>query len=217
VGWTLVFAVIWLSIPALAVGVHKEIAYLLSWIPSIMETSLDMLSYTDTKNQALFSMVIRFFSDCGQGVNVLHLTFEQGKALGYALAAFLYLSVFIPPKGKLRDQKLDYALLFCFLPLFNPNGWILNFVALVVPYMFLIAYLIEVKWKDLFVAACVVAGFMATSLMAQDVVGNDMQNRGELFSNVTIGTLLLVIALLKLKFYGMHRLFQEGKINEGLA
>ena len=162
-------------------------------------------------------MVIRFFSDCGQGVNVLHLTFEQGKALGYALAAFLYLSVFIPPKGKLRDQKLDYALLFCFLPLFNPNGWILNFVALVVPYMFLIAYLIEVKWKDLFVAACVVAGFMATSLMAQDVVGNDMQNRGELFSNVTIGTLLLVIALLKLKFYGMHRLFQEGKINEGLA
>ncbi len=200
--WMMVFVVIWLSIPALAVGIQQEIAYLSSWFPSIIGTSLDKWSYMDTKNQSLISMTIRFFSDCGYGINVVHLTFEQGKFLGYFLSALLYVLALIPPFGKPRDQRIDYALLFSFLPLFNPNGWIVNFVALAVPYTLLIGYLIEVKWKDAFVATCVVVGFMASSLMAQDIVGNNMQNRGELFSNVTLGTLLLVFALLKLKFEG---------------
>jgi hypothetical protein len=205
VAWTMLFIVIWLLIPALAVGVHKEIAYLFSWIPSMMETSLDKWSYMVPKNQSLISMAIRFFSNCGFGINVGHLTFEQGKFLGYALAAFLYLLALIPPFRKPRDQEIDYALLFSFLPLFNPNGWEINFVALAVPCMLLIGYLIEVKWKDFFVVACMGVGFIATSLMARDIVGNDMHNLGGLYSNVTIGTLLLVVALLKLKFVGRHQ------------
>src|ERR1035441_4432918 len=174
-----------------------------------------MGSYVDTKNQSLISMTIRFFSDCGVGVNVVGLTFEQGKILGYALAAFLYVFVLIPPFGKPRDQRIDYALLFCFLPLFNPNGWMTNFVALAVSYMFLIGYLIEKEWKDFFVAACVVAGFIATSLIARDIIGNDLEARGEFLSNVSIGALLLVVALLKLKFMGTHQPVLGGKLNEG--
>jgi len=200
--WTVVFVAIWLSIPALAVGVQKEITYISTWIPSIMETSLDKRSYMDVKNQSLISMAIRFFSECGLSINIAYLTFQQGKILGYALAAFLYSLTLIPSFGKPRDQRIDYALLFSFLPLFNPNGWELNFVALAVPCMLLIGYLIEVKGKDLFVAGCVVTGFMATFLINRDIVGNRTQFFAELFSNVTIGTLLLVVALLKLKFVG---------------
>ena len=202
VAWTIAFAVLWLSLPALAVGIPKELAYLSSWIPSIIDTSLDMKSYTGPGNQSLFSMVIRLVTDCGQGVNVMHLTFEQGKLLGSAFAAVLYLLALIPPFGKPLDQRIDYALLFTFLPLFNPNGWGINFVVLAVPAMLLIAYLIKVKGKDRFVAACVVGGFLAISLLARDIVGKHVQNIGELLSHVTIGALLLVVALLKLKFFG---------------
>jgi hypothetical protein len=200
VGWTMVFIVVWLSIPALAVGIQKEITYLSNWIPSILENSLDTWSYIVPKNQSLISMAIRLFSESGFAINVTHLRYEQGKFLGYALAAFLYLLALIPPFKKPRDQRIDYALLFCYLPLFNPNAWELNFVALAVPYMLLIGYLIEVKWKDFFVVVCVIAGFMLTSLLARDLVGWHMQNLGQLYCNVTIGTLLLVAALLKLKF-----------------
>jgi len=200
VGWTMVFIVIWLMVPALVVGIHKEFEYLSAWIPSIMGTSLDTWSYIVPKNQSLISMAIRLFSESGFAINVTHLTFEQGKNLGYAFAAFLYTLALIPPFGRPRDQRIDYALLFSFLPLFNPNGWELNFVALAVPYMLLIGYLFETRWKDYFVVACVIAGFLVTSLLARDIVGNNLQNLGQLYCDVTIGTLLLVSALLKLKF-----------------
>ena len=159
-------------------------------------------------------MAIRFFSDCGLNINLTHLTFLQGKLVGYALAASLYVLALIPPFVKHRDQKIDYALLFCFLPLFNPNGWGINFVALAVPCMLLISYLIDVKGKDLFVAACVLGAFMATTLMARDIVGKNLQTLGELYSNVTIGTLLLVVALLKLKFGRLERSLTNEKSDE---
>ena len=58
--WTLVFGAVWLLLPVLVVGFQKEMAYLASWIPSIMQTSLDQGSLTDGKNQSLISMVLRF-------------------------------------------------------------------------------------------------------------------------------------------------------------
>ncbi len=199
--WTMVFVVAWLLLPSLAVSIKINTAYLSAWMPSIMETSLDMKSYTGPGNQSLISMVIRFFTDCGNGNNLMDLTFAQGKLLGAGLATFLYFLVLLPPAGKPRDPKIDYALFFCFIPLFNPNGWTVNFVALTVPVMFLIAYLVGVKGKDVFVSMCVFAAFLSTSLLARDIVGADIQRIGELYSNVTIGTLLLVVALLKLKFW----------------
>ena len=212
--WTMVFVVVFLLLPALAVGIQKETAYLSSWIPSIIETSLDKKSFTDTENQSLISMAIRFFSDSEKGINVMRLTFAQGKSLGCAFAACLYVLVLIPPFGKQRDQRMDYALLFSFLPLFNPNGWLVNFVALAVPYSLLIGYLIEIKWKDRFVVICVFAGFVLTALMAHDIVGKHAETRAELLSNVTIGALYLVAALLKLKFGRMNQIVQAGNHKE---
>ncbi|NTV29335.1 MAG: DUF2029 domain-containing protein, partial [Candidatus Omnitrophica bacterium] len=198
--WTVAFLAVWLALPALAVGIGKEWAYLSSWIPSIVETSLDHMSYIDSKNQSLISMVIRFLSDTGYNINIAHLTFRQGQLAGYAAAAGLYALALLPPFGRKRDQSVDYALLFCFLPLFNPNSWMINFIALAVPCMLLIGRLLESRGKNGWLLACLLLSFGLTTLMAQDIVGNDLENLGELFSNVTAGTLLLVAALLILKF-----------------
>ena len=128
------------------------------------------------------------------------MSFRQAQAAGYAAALVLYGVALAPGRTRPGDTRIDYALLFICLPLFNPNSWMLNFVALAVPYILLIGYLIEVKGKDMFVAACVIGAVLATVVMAQDIVGNDLENLGEAFSNVTFGTLLLFAALVKLKF-----------------
>ncbi|MDE2028356.1 MAG: hypothetical protein KGJ11_07425, partial [Candidatus Omnitrophica bacterium] len=171
-----------------------------SWLPFITQTSLDKLSYIDIKNQSLFSMVIRSFSASGMGVNIMHLSFEQGKILGIAISALLYALVLVKGKRQPGQAGLDAALLFCFMALFNPNGWELNFVALGLPYILLIGYLIEVKWKDSFVTMSVIMAAVLSSVFARDVLGKVMENDSNLCSNVTIATLLLIAALFQLKF-----------------
>lgn len=213
VAWTIVFAILWLVLPALAVGVQKEIGYISSWIPSIVQTSLDQASYLDAKNQSLFSMVLRFFTESGSNINITGLSFRQGEMVGYGLAAVLLSLVLVPPPGKPRDQSIDYALLFCFLPLFNPNGWLNNFVSLAVPCVLLLGRLLAERGKDRFVAACVLAAFFFLSLMSEEIVGDHWQNHAELFSDVTWGTLFLVAALIKLKFC-TPALVKAGPVSE---
>lgn len=199
--WTIVFTMLWLIVPAGYVGFEKEFQYLTSWLPSISQTSLDMGSYADFKNQSFYSMFIRFLSPTEYSVNVLSLNFFQAKFLGFLGSLLLYVLAVLPKKNASPEQsKYDLALLFICLPLFNPNAWMINFAALVVPYMVLIYYLMQRGKKDFFVFICVGAAFILTSLMSQDIVGNDLENWATELSCVTVGALFLFMALVKLKF-----------------
>lgn len=55
-------------------------------------------------------------------------------------------------------------------------------------------------WRDGFVLACVGLSFVFTSVLNQELAGNAVENFAEAHSFVTIGSLLLAAALLKLKF-----------------
>jgi len=211
VGFIAIFTVLYLMLPALYVGAEKAFEYLCSWIPSVISTSLDQSSYIDFKNQSIYSMIIRFFSPTEYHVNFLQLNFFQAKILGYAVAFILYLTAFI--RSSQRTSKEDYydvALLFICLPLFNPNAWMINFVALIFPYMALMYYLMKTSRKNFFIIACVALAFILTSWMSEDLVGNALESFAEVVSSVTVGTLFLYAALVKLKFFNNRKVIGKS-------
>lgn len=215
---TFLFLLVLLFLPVLAGGggVRKNISDLAAWLPSIVNSSLDAGSYLNFKNQSLFSMVLRFTTYSAHPVNVLDLSFAQALKTSYVCAFLLYLLVLLPARsvkssvstgtaGRRDTTTLDYGMIFICMALFNPNGWMTNFVALAFPYVLLVSYLIRVKGRDGFVLTLVVLSFILTSWMSQDIVGNRIENLSEMFSCVTLGALFLMAALVKLKFGSMEK------------
>ncbi len=199
--WTVMFTGLFLLLPAVWVGWSKNMAYLSSWIPSIIGTSLDTFSYTNYKNQSIISMVLRLFSPTEYHLQIMSLSFNQALILGYAAALALYAVVFIPGRLPSWDRKINYALLFICLPLFNPNAWLINFVALAVPFMFLIRYAFCALRRDWLVILGTALVSVMINLIGRDVTGKDLEAFVGLYSFTTWGSLILFAVLVKLKFW----------------
>jgi hypothetical protein len=197
--FSVLFTGLWLLLPALYAGFERNTGWLSTWLPSIIRTSLDHGSYFDFKNQSLISMVLRLLSPSPYHTNLFSFDFRTALLAAYGVCACLYLCALAPVKGR-DTRRLDYALLFTFLPLFNPNGWMTNFVSLAFPCVLLITHLQQVRMKDVFVLVCLALSFVFTTFASQDIAGNSLQNILEASSTVTIGALFLVAALVKLKF-----------------
>lgn len=196
---TVLFSVLYLFLPVLAVGWATNNLYLHTWWPVVMHTTFDYATYIDFKNQAISSMVLRLLTDSIYSHNFVSLGLKPALMVGYAIIAGLFVVALVPGRKK-GVSNVDYALILTFMPLFNPNGWMINYVALIFPYIYLLNYLRMVRAKDVFVLICVVLCFALTSWMSQDIVGNHWENIAAENSSVTLGALFLVAALAKLKF-----------------
>ena len=197
--WTALFLAALLILPAVCVGFRQEMRYLFAWFPSIISTSLDQGSYFDFMNQSIFSMVLRLAADSPYKGNLLSLDFHSALMLAYAVSCVLYLLALVPKKGK-DTRAIDYALLFVCIPLFNPNGWVLSFVALVYPCFVLIHHLFKVKFKDTFTLALLLMAAFIMVFWGRSLVGEDLQFVAEVSSFTTLGALLIMACLAKLKF-----------------
>ncbi len=198
--WAVFFGVLFLLIPALIVGLQKDLLYLSSWIPSIVSTSLDQFSYIDNKNQSIYSMFLRFFSPTIYHVNFLSISFDQALFYGRLAVLFIYLAVFIPGKSRSTQSAIDMALLMVCMSLFNPNGWMLNFVSLIPSFVLLIQYTVMNKAKDKFILFSLIAAFVLINITSQSLAGRSVENFGCNYSFTAWGGLIIYAALLKLKF-----------------
>jgi len=187
-------------IPALHVGVNQEATYLKKWLPFISETSLDKGSWYDPKNQALYSFVLRIIGEDSPFRPIAVLTFGQGLAIALLWGAVLYLSILIKTKRQQDTSSIDYALLFLCMALFNPNAWLANFVVFVFAYMVIVYHIIRTRYKDKCSLVLMVLSFIISSWFSESMVGDNLQKFFESLSTVTIGALLLVFILLRLKF-----------------
>jgi len=212
VALTVLFVMAWMLLPALYAGFEKNFSYLASWLPSISASSLDWASYVSYKNQSIFSFIARLLSPRPTYVIIGNLSFTQAMFIAYILAGLLYLAALIPAKNK-DTGNLDFALLFSYLPLFNPNGWMHNFVFLIFPFAYLINYLIKIKFKDYIVLTCLILAFILTSWLSPEVVGKSVTSISLELSCITIGALFMVLALLKLKF-GVFAAGEEKLLKE---
>ncbi len=197
----MIFILLYCLIPAVYVGVNTHIEYLKKWFPSITSTSLDKGSWYDYKNQSIYSLVLRFFSAASPyKISVANLTFDQSMAISFFLVTIIYSLIIFPKTKDGFYNPVEYSLLFICTALFNPNAWMHNFVIHIFVYMTLFYYLIRVNFKDKISLTGVVVSFVLMSLMSESIVGNSLENISEELSCVTIGTMILVFVLLRLKF-----------------
>jgi hypothetical protein len=191
-------------IPAVFIGFKTNLLYLKEWFPYITSTSLDRGSMITTKNHSLWTLPLRLFPNINS-FNAKLIT----------VALFVILMSFIVFKGRNNHKEegkicifyncLDYAMVFILIPLFNPNGWLHNFVILVFPYMVTVYYLCVNGFKDKTVLFLVFFSFILSSAGSLSLVGKNVQTILEYYFLVPTGALVLFAALVKIKFVDKNK------------
>ncbi|UCG35258.1 MAG: DUF2029 domain-containing protein [Candidatus Omnitrophota bacterium] len=192
-------------LPALVLGWDYNLSLQKSFFPFLCKTSLDFGSMSIHKNQSLVAMVTRFFSSFSEySINVLSLDkFKIGFLVGLT-CIFLYSLIFFPsrklPDNNRLKRMADYGMLYICMALFNPNGWIHAFIFLVFPYMVCLYYLFKIKHQDLLAWILV---FLSAAFCSwpDKLFIRSLEDSAEVYSFVTIGSLLLFCALCKIKFW----------------
>ena len=193
-------------LPSIVVGIDQNVAYLKSWIPSIVQgDSFEGGSWYDNKNQSLYSMVLRYVSTFKTTRPAFFdLSFYQGLLGSLVLGAFIYLPILFY-RGNVKDNNvIDYSLLFICMAIFNPNAWMVNFVVYLFVYIYISYYLIRVKFKDKITLSLFILSFILTSWTCEAIVGNDLEIYLEELSVITISAIVLFAGLLRLKFKGRN-------------
>lgn len=193
------FMLFYCFLPAAYVGVNTNSQYLKNWLPFISETSLDKGSWYDSKNQSLYSFILRMFSKDSPFNPIAQLTFSQALIISAAIGMLIYLLIVVRRKNK-ETELIDYSLLFLCMALFNPNAWLANFVFFIFAYMIIIYHLLNVKFKNKTTLIFMILSFILSSWAAQSVVGDSLQKFFEALSTVTIAAIILTGILLRLKF-----------------
>ncbi len=201
VALVLIAILLFCLLPAAYVGVENQIGYIKGWLPFISETSFDRPSLYDYKNQSLVALGLRYFTDSTPyNISVLGLTFNQGIFLALVGCFIIYLFIIFPRKNDNSAASLDYALLLIAMVLFNPNAWMHNFVVVIFPYMVLFHYLIKTNFRDKVTLFLVLLSFALLTLTSETFIGDGAETVLEEFSIVTVGMLVLMGALFRLKF-----------------
>jgi len=201
-GWILLFFAGLNLLPAIYVGPQSYLQDMKNWTPFVLEASLDRLSLYHFKNQSFTSMILRFFTaDTPYRACMIPLTFTQGRLLANALAILLATWVLIPGHRK-HPEPLQIASLFVLMPLLNPNGWMLNYTALLFAYAAALRVIISNPLKHKLPAALTALSFAMASLPSETLVGNHYENVAEEMSFITLGALTLLAALAVLKKKG---------------
>ncbi|MFH1593068.1 MAG: glycosyltransferase family 87 protein [Candidatus Omnitrophota bacterium] len=197
----LAFIIFYCLLPALHVGIEKDVEYVKNWIPFIAEHSLDKSSLYDYKNQSLYSFLLRLLTrDTPYTNNIANLTFSQGLIISLIIAGALFLLVITPGRGNDSERPLDYSLLLIMTALLNPNAWMHNYVILIFAYMLLLHCSINAGLKDKLTIALIIVSFALTTLAGELFVGDDLERLFEELSSTAIGGLILMFALLRLKW-----------------
>lgn len=191
------FVYAWL--PALFVGFGRAHRYLMDWLPHITRTSLDRGSWTDYKNQSLYSWVIRLFMQDSpyKDFSFSLLPFQAALYLGAALAVAIYAVAVFSGMGK-KPPLATYAALFAGIALFNPNCWPFNYVALFFPAMALTQSHWAGKCRDRWTLFFLGAAFLLMNIHA--LFGDGFQYFAEVASFLAIGGLLVFAACVRLNF-----------------
>ncbi|MDD5005772.1 MAG: glycosyltransferase family 87 protein [Candidatus Omnitrophica bacterium] len=195
----------WL-LPALFWGWQKNLTLQSQYLPFLCKTSLDFNSLSDSSNQSLMSMIMRFFSAYGgYGKNILNLGDYFLGFLTGACVVLLYLLCLLPTRNKAdkKDEVFDnvnIGMISVCAALLNPNAWTHAFIFLTYGYMTAIFYLFKVKFLDKITIGLLILSFLIHSFSAS-FFSRWAGSLFEMYSFITIGAIILFIALSKIKFF----------------
>jgi len=153
--YTLLSLVIFSLLPALFLGWGRNLSLQKDFLPYLCKTSLDMHSLSDYANQSIMAMLVRFLSTSGSyGINLLRLDYSALVLIAGAIYILLFaLSIYPVKKDSIFSlgsnfNKIDIALIFICIALFNPNAWMHAFIFLTFGYMTAFFYLYKVGFGD---------------------------------------------------------------------
>ncbi|MEM7816633.1 MAG: glycosyltransferase family 87 protein, partial [Candidatus Aenigmatarchaeota archaeon] len=197
----LISSIVFMFLPAIWVGWEKNLLFLKNWLPFISKESLDLGSLYTFKNQSIFSFFLRYFTKGHfYSIGLFNLNIFLALFLACFFSFLIYYLIIFFNKKNIFCDKINYALLFICMAIFNPNSWLHNYVFLLFPYILLISYLIKIKFKDKITLVFVLISFILGSWTSESVVGNNLENILEKLSFVSISSFILIFVLFRLKF-----------------
>ena len=194
------FIVLFLLAPSLYVGWAKNLGYLKNWLLVHRTNPVDYIFWY--KNQSLLSCLMRFLSKDSQ-ISIFSLTQGQVYIIFIILAAALLSLIFILRRKAGPEEKgfvflTDISLVLSLMILLSPLGWKHTFVHLTIPHLVLLYYVFYKNPADKVTKGLLVGSFFFNTILNPEVTG-PFAKIVQLYSSVTVGTLILYVALLRIK------------------
>lgn len=203
--WALVFVFLFFASPTFIYGIEGNIALLKDWYGFMSLSSPPLLA--NDMNQSIFGMFYRFLTNSVYEVNFVNLHPNLVNILIYifVVGAYVYLLFLNRLSRRIKDsflhnkETLEYAFLFIFMSLFSPLGWIQNFSSLILAFMVLVYYTLKTNFQDKLVSLLLILSFILSSAINYETVGRRLNDLFLYSSFITIGVILIPIALSKLR------------------
>ncbi|MDP1852731.1 MAG: glycosyltransferase family 87 protein [Candidatus Omnitrophota bacterium] len=191
---------LYLWLPSLNLGWEKNVSYLKGWLNLLFASTPELILWY--KNQSLLSCIFRLFSG-NSPVRIFLLPPLLIKGIFLLIASLmiffaLYFCrnlVFYKKKEFSFGHLLEFSLILICMVLFSPLAWKHTFLHLLVGHMVLVYYLMK-NHKDKVALVLVIASFVLNSILNPEVL-KSLDDVVSLYSNMTAGTLLLYMALLR--------------------
>lgn len=193
----------YLLLPALGLGWDKNLTYIYDWIKALSASTPDLMLWY--KNQSLLSAVLRFFSE-GSAIKIIALPPLAIKSIFGLTSLSIVFSIFYFSKEPIKLEKnnfgyahlIEFSLILVCMVLFSPLGWKHTFLHLIVAYMALVYYLMKNR-RDFLTLSLLVLSFIFNSVLNPEIL-HSFDEVVSLYSNVTWGAVILIIALLRVMY-----------------
>lgn len=129
--------------PAMVLGWEENLRLLFEWPHHLIDTA-SMHQLTRPGNQSVLAQIARWFMS-DDGSLLVSMTVVKGMWLVLASVSGAVMLGLIRRTNVPRSEPFHLSLLLIFITLFNPMAWRYNFIALIVPYAYVVNHLLRGK------------------------------------------------------------------------
>jgi hypothetical protein len=203
--WSFILIFAFFFFPSLIYGFHGNLSLLRNWYQFLSLSSPPLIA--NDMNQSIFGMFYRLLTASDYNVNFLNLDPNNVNALIYVIiiGSYICLLLFSQLSRKTKtsflhaQEAIEYSFLLIFIALFSPLGWIQNFSSLVLASMVLVYYTFKTGFRDKAVNFLLISSFVLGSAINYEIVGRRLNDLALYYSLITIGAILIVAALSRLR------------------
>ena len=200
------FVFSYLLLPSLLVGFNTNMEYLKNWLLVHQKNPPEYFIWY--KNQSLLSCLGRFLTADSQ-ISILKLDLSCVWPVFLVLAAVLFGAIFIFRKKPDAQNSgpcylTEVSLVLICMILFSPLAWKHTFVHLIIPHLVLLYYVMYLHPQERATKVLLIASFFINTVLNPELT-KPFARTIQLYSNITLGTLILYAALLRIGYKQCRR------------
>ena len=202
------FIIFYLLLPAVYVGQERNLQYLKNWFSVHKTNPAEYILWY--KNQSLLSCLSRFLTK-DSPVGLVNLNANLIFSISIIIAVVLFCLALISVRKKRDDNSgflylAQVALVLICMIIFSPLAWKHTFVHLLIPHLVLLYYVKYLNPADKVTRSLLIVSFVINTGLNPEMT-KPFAQLIQLYSNITFGTLILYIALVRaiFKYENAHR------------